>query len=497
MSGEKRFSPSAYSAKLKNDDPNESTPKQAGTVPVVRMMMKDVDEADGDQARKPSDFAKAADDMRAYLASPRGLTEEERREYGEKLNRAVLGYSGERKEILAFITDRLLRLRIHELPGTAGGYPSLAEALFAEVIGLGALELVLQERIGLEEIQVVGTRIYVMREGRVSRSPYRFQSLKEVERIQQNLVLYNNDRINPRKRWAEVMLRDGTRVTMTGFGFTSQPTLTLRFYASKAFRLKELISPECGTMNAAMAAMLRAALDCRYNLVIIGPTGSGKTHLLKALIAELPDDERLVTLESRLEMMLSRDFPNKNAVEYEMDEDDPLHRSKQAFKLALRQSPDRIIHAEIRDDDANIYVRACTRGHSGSMTTVHANRLEDIPDTICDMCMLDGRAMNPDRLSKRIAGYVTQIGIEMQVLDGKRRIVRIGRIRWDRGQASVLDWAVYVRGSGSWHVAASPDPDDCRRFAEAGFTLSSAGFAVTEAEAGEYRTEIPMKALQL
>ena len=55
--------------------------------------------------------------------------------------------------------------------------------------------------------------------------------------------------------------------------------------------------------------MLRAILICRYNIVIIGPTGSGKTHLLKALIAELPPEERLVTLEGRLEMMLGRRLP--------------------------------------------------------------------------------------------------------------------------------------------------------------------------------------------
>ena len=63
--------------------------------------------------------------------------------------------------------------------------------------------------------------------------------MRELERIQQNLVLFNNDTLNPRKRWAEVVLRDGSRVTMTGFGFTAEPTLTIRFYT----RLKDLIWP--------------------------------------------------------------------------------------------------------------------------------------------------------------------------------------------------------------------------------------------------------------
>lgn len=202
--------------------------------------------------------------------------------------------------------------------------------------------------------------------------------------------------------------------------------------------------------------MLHAALNARYNIVLIGPTNSGKTNLMKALIAELPDEERIITIEGRFEMMLARDFPAKNIVEYESQGDDGEHGPAQAFKLALRQSPQRIIHAEIRDEDANIYVRACTRGHSGSMTTVHANRLEDVPEAITDMCMLDGRGMNPERLTKRIAEYVTELGIEMKMLHGRRIISRIGEIGWDDGETRIKEWAVFDEWANRWTYPNAP-----------------------------------------
>ena len=82
-------------------------------------------------------------------------------------------------------------------------------------------------------------------------------------------------------------------------------------------------------------------------MVVIGPTNSGKTNLIKAIIAEMDDNERIITIESRFELNLKRDFPHKNIVEYEIDEEDPRHSGLQAFKLALRQSPKRICHAEI------------------------------------------------------------------------------------------------------------------------------------------------------
>ncbi|WP_036718034.1 ATPase, T2SS/T4P/T4SS family [Paenibacillus harenae] len=452
MARENRFSPSEFAAQMKAE----------------RMLR----EEEGAALIVPRDanveFARLADDMRTYLSAPHGLGEEERKRYGETLNRAVLGYSQEREQVLAVISDRLIRLRIHEATGMQHPYQSLAEALFAEVIGLNVLELILADKEGLEEIQVVGERIFIVRDGVTRPYAYRFDSVREVERVQQNLVLFNNDRINPRKRWAEVMLRDGSRVTMTGFGFTACPTLTIRFYTVRSFSLQTLSSSAYRTMNAKVMSMLKAILAARFNIVIIGATNSGKTNLMKALIAELPDEERIITIEGRFEMMLGRDFPAKNVVEYETEEDDPYHRSDQAFKLALRQSPQRIIHAEIRDVDANIYVRACTRGHSGSMTTVHANRLEDVPEAITDMCMLDGRGMNAERLTKRITRYVTEIGIEMSYLNGRRVVSRIGELFWKDGQALVRDWVKFDVMQGEWIFPAQPSAKAEERMAVQG-----------------------------
>ncbi|MCA0756771.1 Flp pilus assembly complex ATPase component TadA [Paenibacillus sp. N4] len=449
---ESRFSPSEYAVRMKKSDQALGGGVAAGQPA----------EAAGEE------FARLADDIRSYLSAPHGLGEEERRQYGETLNRAVLGYAKEREQVLAVITDRLIRLRIHGAASGQHPYQTLAEALFAEVIGLNVLELVLADKDGLEEIQVVGEQIFIVKDGVTALSEYRFGSVREVERIQQNLVLYNNDRINPRKRWAEVMLRDGSRVTMTGFGFTSCPTLTIRFYTVRSFKLETLCSDAYRTINPRLQPLLKRILAARFNIVIIGPTNSGKTNLMKAFIAELPDEERIITIESRFEMMLGRDFPRKNVVEYETEEDDPQHRSDQAFKLALRQSPQRIIHAEIRDVDANIYVRACTRGHSGSMTTVHANRLEDVPEAITDMCMLDGRGMNAERLTKRITQYVTEVGLEMRYLNGRRVLSRIGELLWEEGQAVVRDWALFDEGLDDWVFPSSPSAAAAARLIKAG-----------------------------
>jgi pilus assembly protein CpaF len=393
------------------------------------------------------------EEIRGELVAAKGGTEEEKLRFSETLNRAILGYEQERSQLLAVIHDLLAKKRITLRPPADRSYGTLAEAVFAELIGLGALELVLKHRDGLEEVQVVGRDIYEVRNGYVIPSAYRLPSVKDLERIQQNLVLFNNESLNPRKRWAEVMLHDGSRVTMTGFGFTAQPTLTIRFYTVKHFRLAALASSEYATIDERMLTVILCIIRSYFNMVVIGPTNSGKTGLIKAMIAEMDDSERIVTIESRFELMLKRDFPGKNIVEYEVDEEDPKHAGQQAFKLALRQSPKRIIHAEIRDEDANIYVRACTRGHEGSLTTVHVNELEDVPDAITDMCMMDGRGMNSTRLTKRITEYVTQIGFEMAVVNGKRRVVRIGEYAYVSGEVLVREIVTFDRERGEWRLS--------------------------------------------
>jgi pilus assembly protein CpaF len=403
------------------------------------------------------EFDRCVEEVRTYLVTAGGTSEGERALYCEALNKAVLGYSEERERFLAIIGDYIAKRRWNRVRSRTGAGLPLAEAIFAEVIGLNTLEFILKQRAGLEEIQVVGTRIYEVRNGVSVPSEYSFRSVKEVERLQQNLVLFNNDRITPRKRWAEVTMIDGTRVTMTGFGFTAIPTLTMRFYAAAHFKLHQLCDPAYATLDEKICTLLLAVLKARLNLVIIGPTNSGKTHLLKSLIAELPDHERLVTIESRFELALGKDFPSKNVIEYEITEDDELHNGAQAFKLALRQSPERICHAEIRDEDANMYVRACTRGHEGSMTTVHCNELEDVPDTIADMCMLDGRQMNAVRLTRRIASYVTQIGVQMAIVSGRRKVVRMGQFVLDQERIMIRELVRYNEDEHCWEF---PEPLD-------------------------------------
>lgn len=120
---------------------------------------------------------------------------------------------------------------------------------------------------------------------------------------------------------------------------------------------------------------MRVAVQSRKNILVSGPTGSGKTTWTKALIREIPRDERLITIEDAKELVL--DHPNHVRLFYSKD-DQGLSRvtPKQLLESCLRMKPDRILLAELRAEEAFDYLRNVNSGHPGSITSVHAASAE-------------------------------------------------------------------------------------------------------------------------
>jgi type IV secretion system protein VirB11 len=118
---------------------------------------------------------------------------------------------------------------------------------------------------------------------------------------------------------------------------------------------------------------MRLAVRSRKNILVSGPTGSGKTTWTKALIREIPSDERLITIEDARELLLDR-HPNHVRLFYSKDDQGMARVTpKQLLECCLRMKPDRILLAELRAEEAFDYLRNVNSGHPGSITSVHAS----------------------------------------------------------------------------------------------------------------------------
>ncbi len=121
---------------------------------------------------------------------------------------------------------------------------------------------------------------------------------------------------------------------------------------------------------------MRLAVCSRKNILVSGPTGSGKTTWTKALIREIPADERLITIEDARELVLDR-HPNHVRLFYSKDDQGRARVTpKQLLECCLRMKPDRVLLAELRSEEAFDYLRNVNSGHPGSITSVHAASAE-------------------------------------------------------------------------------------------------------------------------
>lgn len=148
------------------------------------------------------------------------------------------------------------------------------------------------------------------------------------------------------------------------------PTFTIRRRASRLIPLDDYVQTR--VMTQRQADIIRNAVASRLNIVISGGTGSGKTTLANAIIAEISEaapDDRILILEDTAEIQC----PAENAVALHTSDTIDMAR---LLKSTMRLRPDRIIVGEVRDGAALTLLKAWNTGHPGGVATVHANTAE-------------------------------------------------------------------------------------------------------------------------
>jgi pilus assembly protein CpaF len=120
------------------------------------------------------------------------------------------------------------------------------------------------------------------------------------------------------------------------------------------------------TLSSSLCDELHEAVERRQNILISGPTGSGKTTLVKALLDLIPQHERVLLIEDTAELPLER----PNAIRFTAREGILI---RDLLKASLRHRPDRILVGEVRDGAAYDLLQALNTGHAGSISTLHAS----------------------------------------------------------------------------------------------------------------------------
>ena len=217
--------------------------------------------------------------------------------------------------------------------------------------------------------------VSIEKNGKIEKTPVQFDSEQAFLNLLEQVAKALNQPFDDSNPLLDARLPDCSRLCCTLPQITPQgATLTLRI-APKAHIQAELLV-ECGAMSKAMLDYLVMAIEDGKNIIVSGNTGSGKTTILRALARFIPHGERIVTCEDTQELYLSwmpflvsMEAPKRAKSNIEM---------KNLIQAALRMRPDRIWVGEIRTSSAaDAFIQAINTGHSGCVTTIHANSAKD------------------------------------------------------------------------------------------------------------------------
>ncbi len=165
----------------------------------------------------------------------------------------------------------------------------------------------------------------------------------------------------------DARLDDGSRVAICVPPASPSVAITIRRFGNRSFSAAQLVAQ--GTLPAHIRDEAERVLHTRRNILVSGGTGSGKTTLLNALIALIPDDERIVAIEDTVELRI--DSPNCVRFEARGLQQGAV-TIRDLVRHALRHRPDHIVVGEVRGGETADLLQALNTGHGGSLTTVHA-----------------------------------------------------------------------------------------------------------------------------
>ncbi|MCB9598612.1 MAG: Flp pilus assembly complex ATPase component TadA [Sandaracinaceae bacterium] len=313
-----------------------------------------------------------------------------------------------------------------DLPTTTNT-AQLIDEITNEALGLGPLEVLLADDTVSEIMVVDPETIFVERHGQIVPTALRFTDDEAVRAVIERIITPLGRRIDESTPLVDARLSDGSRVNAIIKPLAIKGScITIRKFAKVPLKMDDLI--RYGSLSAPMAKFIERCVKSRKNIIISGGTGSGKTTLLNVLSGQIPDNERVVTVEDAAELQLVQ--PHVVSLESKPPnmEGKGAYSIRDLVKNALRMRPDRIVVGECRGGEALDMLQAMNTGHEGSMTTTHANSPPEAVGRIETLALMSGLDLPARAIREQIAQSIDVIIQQTRFSDGSRRITAISEV---------------------------------------------------------------------
>ena len=280
----------------------------------------------------------------------------------------------------------------------------------------------------ISEIMVNGKdHIFVERSGKIQRIPLCFDTKEDLEELIRRISARVHREINELNPIVDARLSDGSRVNAVyGNIALNGPILTIRKFPAEVMTIDDLIHNE--TISEEAARLLQVLVYTGYNIFISGGTSSGKTTLLNVLAQMIPPDERVVVIEDSAELQIKQ---IENIVRMECRNANVQGKGAvdmaQLVKTSLRMRPDRIVIGEVRGSEVFDMVNAMNTGHSGSLSTGHANSISGMLKRLESMFM-QAVDFPVEAIRSQISEGIDVIVHMSRMKSGSRKVIEIAEL---------------------------------------------------------------------
>jgi septum site-determining protein MinD len=313
----------------------------------------------------------------------------------------------------------------------------MVKEVLDEALGLGPLEDLLADDTVTEIMVNARDQIYVEKAGKPGLSKVTFSSEAQMMNVIERIVTPLGRRVDEKVPYVDARLQDGSRVHIIIPPLALRgPTITIRKFPKKRITEKDLVA--FGSMTEEIADFLRCCVEAKLNIVVSGGTGSGKTTLLNVLSNFIPASERIITVEDSAELQLGQEHVVRLETRPKNIEGEGEVSIRDLIKCCLRMRPDRIVVGECRGGETFDMLQAMNTGHSGSLTTLHANNPREALARCEALVMQAGLPIPAKAIRENIASAVGLIIQQSRLVDGSRRVTYITEVVGMQGEVVSL-----------------------------------------------------------
>ena len=329
---------------------------------------------------------------------------------------------------------------------------ALATLVVNEIAGYGPLTNLLRDPLVTDVMVNCPDEIYCERGGILMRSECSFRDETHLRNTVGRILAPLGRRLDNLNPYVDARLPDGSRLNVVIPPLATRGwTLTIRRFRQEPMTIEDLADNGLGTQ--ATAALLRALVEAKLNMLIAGPAGSGKTTLLNALCMCVPRaTERIVTIEDAHELRIAGSHHVSLEARPPNLEGLGEVTIRQLVRNALRMRPDRLVIGEVRDGAAYDFMQAINTGHNGSMCTVHANSATDALHRMENLALISGSNLVLRALRQQLASALDLVIHLTRAADGKRLISEVAVVM---GQGEELRAEDVLAPSANQHAPAA------------------------------------------